>query len=188
MLFSKLFLSLRYVLQDVAGTTYSDYQLEESINTVQNIIANALSVSNSELLTETATITLINGVGVLPVNFRSVVSVFDSSNNPLPYLTKSKAVDQYSYRIRGNNIYSNNDTLIIDYKKSLTSADIADLNIVMDLPDYFADTIKKYAVMILQNGMNKADAPIIQLITDDVYKLTSGREYSGIEITPAFSF
>ena len=64
MLFSKLFLSLRYVLQDVAGTIYSDYQLEESINTVQNIIANALSVSNSELLTETATITLTSSVGV----------------------------------------------------------------------------------------------------------------------------
>ena len=188
MLFSKLFLSLRYVLQDVAGNTYSDYQLEEAVNTVQSIIANALSTSNSELLTETIAVTLTNGVGDLPTNFQSVVSVFDASNTPLPYLTKSKVVDQYSYRIRGNKIYSSNVTLNLDYKKSLTNADVADLSVVMDLPDYFADTIKKYAVMILQNGMNNADAPIIQLITDDVYKLTSGREYSGIEITPAFSF
>jgi hypothetical protein len=188
MLFSKLFLSLRYVLGDVAGNVYSDYQLEEAVNTVQSIIANSLATSNSELLTETATITLTSNVGDLPANYQSTVSVFNASNKPLSYLNKSKPIDEFSYRIRGKKIYSAAGTLTLDYKKSLTNADIADLNIVMDLPDYFADTLKKYAVMILQNGMNKADAPIIQLITDDVYKLTSGREYSGIEITPAFSF
>ena len=188
MLFSKLFLSLRYVLKDMDGTVYSDYQLEESVNTVQSIIANALSTSNSELLTETATITLTNGVGDLPAGFQSVVSVFNARNESLPYLTKSKPIDEYSYRIRGSKIYSNNGTLTLDYKKSLTNADISNLNVAMDLPDYFADTIKKYTVMVLQNGMSSADASIIQMIADDVYKLTSGREYSGIEITPAFSF
>jgi hypothetical protein len=188
MLFSKLFLSLRYVLGDIAGNVYSDYQLEEAINTVQSIIANALSTSNSELLTDTATITLTSNVADLPSDFQSVVSVFNLAGEPLSYLTKSKAIDEYSYRIRGTKIYFAGSALTLDYKKSLTSADIADLNVTMDLPEYFADTIKKYAVMILQNGMNKADAPIVQLITDDVYKLTSGREYSGIEITPAFSF
>lgn len=188
MLFSKLFLSIRYVLKDISGDLYSDYQIEESINTVQTIIANALSTSNSELLTETATIPLVNGVGDLPDNFQSVVSVFNARNEPLPYQTKSKVIDEYAYRIRGNKIYLADSSLTLDYKKSLTPVDIADLNVVMDLPDYFADTIKKYTVMILQGGMNNADAPIIQLITNDVYKLTSGREYSGIEITPSFSF
>ena len=188
MLFSKLFLSLRYVLKDVAGNEYSDYQLEESVNTVQNIIANALSTSNSELLTETATIPLTNNVGDLPIDFQSVVSVFNARSEPLPYQTKSKAIDEYTYRIRGSKIYYAGSTLTLDYKKSLTPADIVDLNVSMDLPDYFADIIKKYVVVILQNGISKADAQIVQLITDDVYKLTSGREYSGIEITPAFSF
>lgn len=172
----------------MSGDVYSDYQLEESVNTVQSIIANALSISNSELLTDAATITLVNGVGALPTDFRSVVSVFNENNRSLPYLTKSKSVDEYSYRIRGNNIYSNSATLTLDYKKSLTNADISNLAVEMDLPDYFADTIKKYSVTILQNGISNADASIIQMIADDVYKLTSGREYSGIEITPAFSF
>ena len=188
MLFSKLFLSLRYVIKDMNGTMYSDYQLEEAVNTVQNIIANALSVSNSELLTKQATITMTSGVGDLPTDFRSIVSVFNSSNEPLPYLTKSKAVDEFSYRIRGNKIYSSNGTLIVDYKKSLTDADISNLAVEMDLPNYFADTIKKYAVIILQNGMSNSDSSMVQLISDDVYNLTSGREYSGLEITPAFSF
>lgn len=188
MLFNKLFLSLRYVLKDIQGDVYSDYMLEEAVNTVQNIIANALSISNSELLTETATIPLTDGVGDLPSGFRSVVAVFNDRDESLPYQTKSKAIDEYSYRIRGNKIYFSGSSVTLDYKKSLTNADVSDLAVEMDLPDYFADTIKKYAVIILMNGISNPDAPMVKMITEDVYNLTSGREYSGIEITPSFSF
>jgi hypothetical protein len=188
MLFSKLFLSLRYVLKDIEGTVFSDYQIEEAVNSVQNAIANALSVSNSELLTTTETIALTAGVGDLPSDFQSIVTVFNAGNKPLTYQTKSKPVDEWTYRIRDSKIYTTNSSVIIDYKKSLTPADLADLAVTMPLPDYFAEMIKRYVSMMLANGMSSPDAAMVQMISDDVYSLTSGREYSGIEITPSFSF
>jgi hypothetical protein len=38
----------------------------------------------------------------------------------------------------------------------------------------------------LQGGINKTDTAIVQQITDDVYKLTAGREYSRIELQQSF--
>jgi hypothetical protein len=38
----------------------------------------------------------------------------------------------------------------------------------------------------MQGGISKTETPIVQQISDDVYKLTAGREYSAIDFAPTF--
>jgi hypothetical protein len=183
----KLFSKIRMTpeINDNGQQKYSNYQIAEAVNTVLSIVFNALSQSNNELITEEIDLTLTDGATDLPEAFLSVVNIF----SPLGKLTqqsKSKEVDNKTYRIRKNKIYSANDTLHLVYKPYFVEIDPTDLTSELPVPNYFSELLKKYAIMALQGGINKADASIVQQITDDVYRLTAGREYSEIEFNPTF--
>jgi hypothetical protein len=182
-LFSKIRMAPE--INDNAQVKYSDYQLTDALNTVLSIVFNTLSQSSNELLTADKKLTLTDGVCALPDDFLSVVNVF-AGNNVLKQQSKSMDVDSYTYRIRGNNIYSSNDVLTLDYKPYFIEIDDKTLTAELPLPNYFSELLKKYAVMSLQGGINKADTTIVQQITNDVYKLTSGREYSSMELQASF--
>jgi hypothetical protein len=181
----QLFLSLRFILNDMERSRFSDYQLTESVNSVLSIINNALAKSNSELITEETDLTLVSGVVDLPVDFQSMVNVF-AGTNLLSYQSKSSDSSSNTYRIRGNKIYSTNETLTIHYKKTFLPIDTDDLSVSLPVPDYFSELLKKYTVIIMQGGISKTETPIVQQISDDVYKLTAGREYSAIDFAPTF--
>ncbi len=182
-LFSKIRMAPE--INDNAQVKYSDYQLTDALNTVLSIVFNTLSQSSNELLTSEKVLTLTGGVCALPDDFLSVVNVF-AGNSILKQQSKSLDVDSYTYRIRGNSIYSANDVLTLVYKPYFVEVDDTMLTAALPLPNYFSELLKKYAIISLQGGINKADTSIVQQITDDVYKLTSGREYSGIDIQPSF--
>lgn len=182
-LFSKIRLTPE--INDNAQVKFSDYQLTEAVNTVLSIVFNTLSQSNNELITAEIELTLTNGVVDLPSDFLSVVNVF-SNNGKLTQQSKSKGVDQFTYRIRKNQIYSVNDSLELHYKPYFVEIDPANLTTDLPVPNYFSELLKKYAIMALQGGINQADASIVQQISNDVYRLTAGREYNEIEFQQAF--
>ena len=182
-LFSKIRMAPE--INDNAQVKYSDYQLTDALNSVLSIVFNTLSQSSNELLTAEKELTLVDGVCDLPDDFLSVVNVF-AGNNILKQQSKSQDVDMHTYRIRGNNIYSANDVLTLDYKPYFIEIDDTTLVNELPPPNYFSELLKKYAVMSLQGGINKADTTIVAQITADVYKLTAGREYSGLEVQPSF--
>lgn len=182
-LFSKIRMTPE--INDNEHTKYSNYQVAEALNTVLSIVFNALSQSNNELITEEIDLILIEGVANLPTDFLSVVNVF-SANGKLTQQSKSKEVDQYTYRIRKNKIYSANESIRLDYKPYFISIIPDNLVVELPVPNYFSELLKKYAIMALQGGINKADTTVVQQITDDVYRLTAGREYNAIEMFPTF--
>lgn len=182
-LFSKIRMTPE--INDNGQVKYSDYQVTEAVNTVLSIVFNALSQSNNELITEEIELTLTDGVADLPDDFLSMVNVFGPAGR-LTQQSKSKEVDQYTYRIRKNKIYSANDSIQLDYKPYFVEIDSSDLTTDLPVPNYFSELLKKYAIMALQGGINKADTTVVQQITDDAYRLTAGREYNAIEATPTF--
>lgn len=183
----ELFAKIRMTpeISDNSRQKFSDYQLAEAVNTVLSIVFNALSQSNNELITEEVDLTLINGSVDLPDDFLSVVNVF-SANGKLTQQSKSKEVDQYTYRIRKNKIYSANDSIELHYKPYFVEVDPIDLTTELPVPNYFSELLKKYAIIALQGGINKSDASVVQQITSDAYRLTAGREYNEISIQQTF--
>ena len=182
-LFSKIRMAPE--INDNAQVKYSDYQLTDALNSVLSIVFNTLSSSSNDLLTEETTITLTDGKAALPEDFLSVVNVRGGDYVLAPQ-SKSKDVDEYTYRIRGNYIYSANSTITLTYKPYFVEVEYHTMDDDMVLPNYFSELLKKYSVITLVGGINKQDSTIVQQVTDDVYKLTSGREYSGLEISPAW--
>lgn len=183
----ELFAKIRMTpeIDDNAQTKFSDHQICEAVNAVLSIVFNALSTSNNELLTEEKELTLVDGVCALPSDFLSVVNVF----GPLGMLTqqsKSLAVDDKTYRIRKDSIYSANDSIELHYKPYFVEISNEDLTVLLPVPNYFSELLKKYAIMALQGGINKADTTVVQQVTDDVYRLTAGREYNEIPLQQSF--
>ena len=172
-------------INDNAAVKYSDYNLIAALNSVLSIVYNTLSSSSNDLLTQETTLTLTDGKAALPDDFLSVVNV-RGGNYVLTPQSKSKDVDEYTYRIRGNYIYSANSTITLTYKPYFVEVEYNTMDDEMVLPNYFSELLKKYSVITLVGGINKQDSTIVQQVTDDVYKLTSGREYSGLEISPAW--
>ena len=172
-------------INDNAAVKYSDYNLIAALNSVLSIVYNTLSSSSNDLLTQETTLTLTDGKAALPEDFLSVVNV-RGGNYVLTPQSKSKDVDEYTYRIRGNYIYSANSTIQLTYKPYFVEVEYHTMDDEMVLPNYFSELLKKYSVITLVGGINKQDSTIVQQVTDDVYKLTSGREYSGLEISPAW--
>ena len=172
-------------INDNAAVKYSDYNLIAALNSVLSIVYNTLSSSSNDLLTEETTLTLTDGAAALPDDFLSVVNVRGGDYILTPQ-SKSKDVDEYTYRIRGNYIYSANSTITLTYKPYFVEVEYHTMDDEMVLPNYFSELLKKYSVITLTGGINKQDSTIVQQVTEDVYKLTSGREYSGLEISPAW--
>ena len=172
-------------IADNAGVKYSDYNLIAALNSVLSIVYNTLSSSSNDLLTEETTITLTDGKAALPEDFLSVVNV-RGGNYVLTPQSKSKDVDEYTYRIRGNYIYSANSTIMLTYKPYFIEVEYYTMDDEMVLPNYFSELLKKYSVITLVGGINKQDSTIVSQVTQDVYKLTAGREYSGIDVAAAW--
>jgi hypothetical protein len=173
-------------IQDTAAVKYSDYQLMTALNSVLSIVYNTLSSSSNDLLTQSKELTLMDDVGSLPVDFLSVVNVLAADGTVLKPQSKSFEVDERTYRIRGNNIYSHNALLLLEYKPYFTEIVYDALDKELILPNFFSELLKKYSVISLVGGINKQDSTIVQQVTEDVYKLTSGREYSSIDVPPVW--
>ncbi|WP_196600531.1 hypothetical protein [Pectinatus frisingensis] len=171
-------------IEDNSGVKYSNYQLIDAVNSVLNIIYNAISHTSSTILTQSQKINLANSLGKVPDDFLSVIDVQKSVGDrqiSLQSRSQSQEVDPWSYKIIGNQIYSQNDVLTILYEPYFDDISINDIDTDLVLPSYFREVIKKYAVMTLTGGVNTKDSTLVEQVTSDVYDLTSSRELSNIK-------
>lgn len=170
-------------IADNAEVKYSDYQMVAALNSVLSMVYNALSSQNSSILTKEDTLELDDYEADLPSDFLSMVAVFDASGNPLVISGKSAAISAGTYRIMGNKIYSLNSSLIIQYKSWFDAVEYDTVEDDLELPAYFGELLRKYAVIVLTGGISKADTPIVELVESDVRRLTAGRDYNSIDVS-----
>lgn len=182
MLASDLLSELRLDLGDPAGTTYSDYQLMNSLNSVLRLVNISLQNISSSLIKKATTLTLTGGTAPLPDGFLSIYDVAAGSQSLLPQ-TGSLDLDDYTYRIIGNQIYANYDALNIIYLSVFTIVQTTD---VLPVPDVFAELLKRYTKVFLAGGIDTSTATILPTIQSETYMLVASRERTKIVRKPSF--
>lgn len=170
-------------INDNAEVKYSDYQMVAALNSVLSMVYNALSNQNSSILTREDTLELDDYEADLPSDFLSLVAVFDPSGTPLTIAGKSAAIGTNTYRIMGNKIYSLNSLLTLQYKAWFIDVEYDTMDDDLELPAYFGELLRKYAVIVLTGGISKADTPIVEQVESDVRRLTAGRDYNSIDVS-----
>lgn len=166
MIVSDFINSVRFPLNDSSKMTYSDSQICESLNTVLNIVNNALIKLRSNILLTKTTLSLIDGCVDLPENFVSISSV--QYNNE----------DYQNYKITGNTLYSDKDILDIEYRFAYTNVNETDN---LPVPDYFSESLKKFIVMLITGKISPQDKVFFDLIYSDLSSIVSGREFATID-------
>ncbi len=165
-------------IQDNPQTKYSDYQLLNALNSILALIYNVIGSYSSSLLNQTDTIKIKKGQGDLPDDFLSVVQVRDSEGNILTPATKSDELDGSNYKIRGSTIYADNASVTLEYKPFFEEITYEAIEDDLALPNYFSELIRKYTIILLIGGVPANDASLVTEITQDVYAITAGREFS----------
>lgn len=166
-------------INDNAAVKYSNYQLIAALNSVLSIVYNTVASSSSSILNKIESVKLRDGRGELPEDFRQAVMI-TSGGRTLTPTTKSNDADQYGYKIRGNYIYSANETVEIEYKPYFDDITYDAIDDDLEIPKYFQELIRKYMVIVLVGGVPNADASIVSMIQSDVMALTAGREYTAL--------
>ena len=166
-------------INDNAAVKYSNYQLIAALNSVLSIVYNTVASSSSSILNVVETVRMRNGRGELPEDFLQAVMITSGGRTLTPQ-TKSNDVDQYTYKIRGNYIYSANDVIEIEYKPYFDDVTYDAIDDDLEIPKYFQELIRKYMVIVLVGGVPNADASIVTMIQSDVMNLTAGREYTAL--------
>lgn len=173
-------LDIRYAIGDMAGDTYSPYQIVNAINTVLRQINKALSNITSDLTKKRVTLTLVDGVADLPDDFQSISRITDGSFIPLTPRTTEDDTAKFLYEILDNQIYSNSDTIILTYKRYFTEIAADDLTAILPVPDFFKDLLTTYTKVMLQGGVSNSDSTILPTIENAVMSLVAGRDKTRI--------
>jgi len=180
---TELFTELRYELKDQNKIRFSDYQLKYALNTTIRIISNALANLHSPMLATAATIAMTSGIGTLPTDYQSIISVVINpglyTEIDLKPVTLKTTPTNEQYKIMNNSIYSNNSSVDIIYRTRLNA--ITDTSAELPLNDDFVELIKKYMKAILLDNASTTDLSFTNSISADVAALVTGREYTYIE-------
>lgn len=174
-----LLYKVRLDIGDTSKRKVSDYDLINALNAVLILVANALNNISSNLLTEPAVVVLNNDVGDLPDDFQSILAV----ENGWRQQSLALPLAPGTYRILGNKIYANAKTVKIIYKRF---AQVDNANDDVPLPSSFTQLLVKYIKVFLEGGFTKADSEMVGILSNDVYRLASGRELTELRQKPIF--
>lgn len=172
---SKFFYLIRMNINDIDAAKYSDYDLCIAYNKVLDNVYNTLSTMNTDALTHTADIDIIDQQAELPEDFFAILKVLSTDGE----LNTSNNLDKGHYKIIRNIIYADYPAVHIIYKSIFVPITVSDMNNDFPLPQYFINTLKEYISYMLENK----DTSEIQ---SNVYKIAANASYSGFEMKPAF--
>lgn len=179
MMVGQLLYKARIRLGDPNKVQISDYSLLDALKSVLTLISTALNNTTSNYLMTRADIPLLNGVGELPADFQSLVSVEDGwLHAPL-----NRKPCRYEYQLLGNQLYAQGDSVSILYKKVLQAGEAGES---MPLPDAFTELIFKYMKIVLADGVGQSDDALLTMISQEVYRLAAGREWTELRQKPIF--
>jgi hypothetical protein len=167
--------SVRFLLKDSEKTEYSDIQLLSALNIVLSDLWGMLLQERSPLLEETATVTMTDGVGSLPVDFHGIVDVEGHVE-----LKAGEVMETGLYRITGvNTIKATADELNITY--IATRRPLSDPESYIPLPDSFFSILVKATLAVIAGKL--ADA--IGLL-DQSRQYWAGRGVANLSETSAY--
>lgn len=132
---AELFTDVRYQLSDEQKSGYSDNELIGYLNQTNDYVFATLIDASSNLAIKEATITLVNGEASLPEDFQAEDSIITEDYNKLLSITPSEKVTQTTFKVLGNTIYSDNDTIIMYYFYMPTS--YTAITDTLNIPKYF---------------------------------------------------
>lgn len=141
-----------YALGDSNKTVVSPPHMLSLVNEAIGLVSDAFNASASRYLIETITITMSDGEGALPDDYDRFVGVWSGTEINEEYILEEMAegiaVDQYTYRIEGNVIYSTNDNLFLKYKKKV--AELSNLDSAVSLPDTVRRNMKNLILRLIK--------------------------------------
>lgn len=176
---SQLLTKARIRLGDPGKIKISDYSLLDALKSVLTLVSTALGNTTSNLLITRTEISLIDGAGVMPADFQSLVSVEDGwKHAPL-----NRKPCRHEYQLLGNQVYAQGDTVSILYKRWLQVGAITD---PVPLPDMFTELLLKYIKIVLFDGIGQSDEALLGTISPEVYRLAAGREHTELRQTLIF--
>lgn len=176
---AQLLYKARIKLGDPNKAKISDYSLMDALKSVLTLISTALDNTASNILIAKAEVPLINGVGDLPADFQSLVSV----ENGWRHAPLNRQLGRGEYQLLGDKIYADESAIHILYKKHLQVSSTSD---PVPLPDTFTELMIKFIKIILVDGVTKTDAEFLSMISPEVYRLATGRERTELRQQPIF--
>ena len=153
-----IFSSLRYKLPH---NEFSDYQIVDSINYVVREISLALNSVTSSLITASVTLPLVDGTVALPADFESLIEVKDKTNVPI-----QADLDAYTYKVLGNAIYAQGETITLSYRKSFPQFAFDGETFTpttLDLPVSFMNIVRDNVLSLLTGSEPNIQKQVLQL-------------------------
>ena len=180
MLVSDIITSARYRLNDVNSVEYSDAELLDYVNTVQQFINKFLMSADSALIKTTTTLDTSSGKAALPSDFMAIWYVKDNNGmlvrhkDPVSspvinqfYPMYSLTNPSYYYYVVGTDIYSNLDSLDFGYYKKFD--DNAATTDTVPLPDSFKNLMVEM-VLIIAFNRNEFSVNVEETLTQQFSK------------------
>lgn len=169
MLASELIQEIRFELNDMNGTVYSDYDMYNAITAVNRVVGNALATISAKEIQKPATLSLTASGTIytctLPTDYAGMVWVKDPNRNILDPLESDDEITSNTYDIVGNSIYANFSSLSIRYRYSF--ATITAGSDTLPLLPYFTELLKKW-IKIYLKAADRSEALVFTEIKDDV--------------------
>ncbi len=142
---------IRYAINDVEKIEFSDEELINYINQAQDYISNVCINNAFKGLIKEVDLTLTDGKVELPQDFAREFSVV-ANGYILKSLPADADVDEYSYKIVGNSLYSQNETVKLYYFHMYPA--YVSVNDELAIPNIFLNLLREIATYLALNRVN----------------------------------
>jgi len=163
---------VRYQINDTDKVEYTDAELIGYVNDGLRFISNELIRLSSPILLKYTTLSLTDGVADLPSDFVREEGVLDSQGNPLESYPPIKPVDQYGYKIIGNKLYSNNESVDLFYYAPYST--VSALTDTIPVPDYMVQLLKEIVIFLALNRNEfslNVEQELLKVFANQIYEI-----------------
>ena len=178
---SDLLQQIRYAINDTDKIEFSDAELLNYINQAQDYISNICINNAFKGLIKETDLTLIDGKTELPQDFVREYSVV-ANGYILKSLPADAEVDEYSYKIVGNSLYSQNDTVNLYYFYMYPA--YVSVNDELVIPNVFVNLLREIAIYLALNRLefNTAfETQLAQLFETRIIQVINSYGNSNVE-------
>ena len=148
---SDLLHQIRYAINDNDKIEFSDAELLNYVNQAQDYISNVAINNAFKGLIKEVVLALTDGKAELPQDFAREYSVV-ANGYILKSLPADADVNEYSYKIIGNSLYSQNDTVKLYYFHMYPA--YVSVNDELVIPNVFVNLLREIAIYLALNRTN----------------------------------
>ena len=183
-----LITQIRRAINDVGAIEYTDDELVDYINQAQDYITNTCINHQYKGFLKSITLTLTDGKVTLPSDFVVESAVLSGNRNCLPVAPGEQTKqNSYTYKIIGNELYSDQSELTLIYYSYPSS--YTQTTDTISLPNHFINLLKEISIYLALNR-NEFDTRLEQqlsaLYEQKLLKLISNYGLSTIPLNMPF--